>query len=170
VLVLFAQEILGLGAQGYGLLLLAAAAGGLLGSLVASRLSAALGPGPVLAGAVVGEAASNIGVGLSSQTWTAAVMILVNGFIAVVWNVITIALRQELIPDPLLGRVTSAYRVLGVGSAPLGALVGGALASAFGLRAPFIVAGVVLGAGALIGLRSVGGRAIAAARGGARAA
>jgi hypothetical protein len=36
-------------------------------------------------------------------------MIFVNGFIAVVWNVITIALRQELIPDSLLGRVTSAY-------------------------------------------------------------
>jgi hypothetical protein len=59
---------------------------------------------------------------------------------------------------------------MGVGSAPLGALAGGALAGAFGLRAPFIVAAVLLRAGARIGLRSVGGRAIAAARGGARAA
>jgi MFS family permease len=56
--------------------------------------------------------------------------------------VITVSLRQSIIPDALLGRVNSAYRFVGWGAIPVGSVVGGALAHAFGLRAPFIVGGV----------------------------
>ncbi len=66
-----------------------------------------------------------------------------------VWNVITVSLRQTIIPDRLLGRVNSVYRFFGWGMMPLGAAAGGAvvwLAEVLGwgrdsaLRAPFWVA------------------------------
>ncbi|MGZ4797711.1 MAG: hypothetical protein ACXV8T_17610, partial [Acidimicrobiia bacterium] len=66
----------------------------------------------------------------------------VGGFAGLVWNVITVSMRQALVPDHLLGRVNSAYRLIGWGTMPLGALAGGLLADAFGLRAPFLVGGV----------------------------
>ena len=41
------------------------------------------------------------------------------------WNVITVSLRQAIIPDHLLGRVNSVYRFLGWGMMPIGSFVGG---------------------------------------------
>jgi MFS family permease len=58
------------------------------------------------------------------------------------WNVITVSLRQRIIPDELLGRVNSGYRLLGWGSMPIGAALGGTLAELFGLRAVFVITGL----------------------------
>jgi MFS family permease len=168
VLVLFALEELGLSDKTYGLLLVALPVGGLIGSAVAARVSAGLGPGTSLAGLVILAAGADLGLFLSSDPYSAGAMLVLGGFIVTVWNVITISLRQEIIPDRLLGRVTGAYRLVGAGAAPLGALAGGLLASRFGLRAPFIVAA----AGNLLCLPPIvkiaSDRAIAAARSAAR--
>ncbi|HJY69320.1 MAG TPA: MFS transporter, partial [Streptosporangiaceae bacterium] len=51
-----------------------------------------------------------------------------------------------------LGRVNSVYRMLGWGLMPLGALAGGFVAHAAGLRAPYIVAGLLTGLSALAAL------------------
>ena len=50
---------------------------------------------------------------------------------------VTISLRQQIIPERLLGRVNSAYRLLGLGGMSVGALLGGVLAGGLGLTAPF---------------------------------
>jgi predicted MFS family arabinose efflux permease len=62
----------------------------------------------------------------------------------VVWNVLTVALRQRLIPDHLLGRVGASYRFLVYIGMPFGALLGGLLADAYGIRAALAVAGTAL--------------------------
>jgi branched-subunit amino acid transport protein len=67
---------------------------------------------------------------------------------AVTWNVITVSLRQSIIPDHLLGRVNSVYRFFAWGSMPLGMLAAGVmvdLASEFttrdwSLRTPYLFA------------------------------
>ncbi len=56
---------------------------------------------------------------------------------AVVWGALLSSLRQELTPAGLRGRVESAYRLLEYGGAAPGALLGGVLATHFGLTAPF---------------------------------
>ncbi len=66
----------------------------------------------------------------------------VGGLTIVLWNVITVSLRQRISPDRLLGRVNSGYRLVAWGSMPLGALLAGLLANLFGLRAVFAVMGV----------------------------
>jgi predicted MFS family arabinose efflux permease len=60
----------------------------------------------------------------------------------VLWNVITVSLRQRIIPDELLGRVNSGYRLLGWGTIPLGAALGGFVGEVLGLRAVFWLAGI----------------------------
>jgi MFS family permease len=81
-----------------------------------------------------------------------AALLACQGFAAAMWNVVTVSLRQRVVPGQLLGRVNSVYRMLGWGLMPLGALAGGFVAHAAGLRAPYIVAGLLTGLSALAAL------------------
>ena len=67
-----------------------------------------------------------------------------SGFVISVWNILNLSLRQRLAPDALRGRVASAYRVVAVGSTGVGGLIGGVVASAAGLRAPFFLGAPLL--------------------------
>ena len=68
---------------------------------------------------------------------------LVFDFGAILWGINYLALRQAITPDRLLGRMTATMRFFGVASAPLGSLVGGALATAVGLRPTLLTVGVL---------------------------
>ncbi len=149
--VLFAQEVLGLDATRFGLLTTGVAAGGVLGSFLAHRVTAALGQGSSLFASILIMAGSLVVSGLTSSFWVFWAMGLLTAGAAVVWNVITVSLRQTLIPDGLLGRVNSVYRFLGWGMMPLGSLLGGlivawlepVLGRQWALRAPFLVAAII---------------------------
>lgn len=144
LLVLYVLEILDLGPQGFGILLTGFAAGGLLGSLAASRVAAVIGRAYANAIAIAIVGVTVLGLGATSNALVAGALLFVTGFVAVIGNVVLVTLRQALVPERLLGRVTSAFRMLGYGTIPLGALAGGAVASAAGLRVPFYISGVVL--------------------------
>jgi MFS family permease len=66
-------------------------------------------------------------VGFSSLWYLAWIFIAIETFTAVLWNVVTVSLRQSLIPSHLLGRVNSVYRFFAWGTIPIGTLLGGAL-------------------------------------------
>jgi hypothetical protein len=68
---------------------------------------------------------------------------LVFDFGAILWGINYLALRQAITPDRLLGRMTATMRFFGVATAPLGSLVGGALATAVGLRPTLLTVGVL---------------------------
>ena len=149
--VLFAQEILGLDARGYGFLATAMAIGGIAGSQVAPAVTKRIGPGPSLYLTLIGGAVTSLGIGLTSNAFVVAAMFFIFMFTAVLWNVITVSLRQSVIPDRLLGRVNSVYRLFGWGSMPIGAAIGGALVTigepnlgrAMALRLPFFASALV---------------------------
>jgi MFS family permease len=163
IFVLYALEILGLNEVGYGVLLAAGTIGSLIGSMAASRLSKA-GPGTTLIAMVLLGAGSSLGIALTSSAVVVALMSAIFGFTSVVWNVITVSLRQAIIPDRLLGRVNSVYRLLGWGSMPIGAAVGGVMGRTLGLRSPFVLQFGVLVVMALVVLPVINNKTIAAAR------
>jgi MFS family permease len=149
VYVLFAQEVLGASTTEFAVIMMAGAAGAVIGGWTASALSRALGSGPSLALSLAGMAAVEISIGLMSTVPLVAVMNLAGGLLTVLWNVITVSLRQALVPDHLLGRVNSVYRFFAWGMVPVGAALGGiivAVVDALGdrelaLRVPWVVAG-----------------------------
>lgn len=57
-----------------------------------------------------------------------------------VWGVVTVSLRQRIVPARLRERVNSVYFLFDIGGAALGTLLGGLLARALGITAPFWVA------------------------------
>jgi MFS family permease len=160
ILVLFAQERLGLGSVGFGLLLTAGAVGGLVGSVIAPWLSRHAGPAQVMVGGFVAGGLAKVGIGLTYSPWIAGGLLAATGMFPIIYNVVFGSLRQRLIPDRLLGRVNSAYSLCTYGAVPLGALLGGVLAHRFGLSAPFLVAGILIPAMGLLALRSVNRRTI----------
>lgn len=157
ILVLYAQEVLGLGAVGYGGLLTSAAAGGVTGGILAPQLAARLGLRGSLLTALVVFALSHLALGFAPSPGVAAIAMFVEAFAGMLWNVVTVSYRQRNIPDALLGRVNAIYRFLGWGAMPFGAVAAGALVNALepaldrelALRLPMLAAGTVVGLAAL---------------------
>jgi len=93
-------------------------------------------------------------------------------FVAVLWNVITVSLRQTIIPDHLLGRVNSVYRFFAWGMMPVGSMLAGVtivVAEGFvdredALRAPWLLAGILHMAVIVYAGPKLTNRTIAAAR------
>jgi MFS family permease len=150
-LVLFVQEILELDAAAFGVLLSSGAAGGLVGSLLAPRISRRIGQGASLFSSLLASTLTLLVIGLTSSAWVVWAAFAVGSFFGSLWNVITVSLRQALIPDGILGRVNSVYRFFGWGMLPIGAVLGGVIVAGtetflgreWALRAPFLFAFVV---------------------------
>ncbi|MGI8417119.1 MAG: MFS transporter [Nakamurella sp.] len=142
-LVLLATQTLRLDTRGYGLLLAGAAIGSMLGGLINARIVGRIGVLPALITSLATNAVVFVGIGLSPNALVLGSLLGVNGFVTTLWNIVTVSIRQQVVPAELLGRVNSVYKMLGWGLIPLGALVGGLLAHLFGLRAPFPLAGVL---------------------------
>ena len=143
ILVLLATQTLHVSTRGFGLLLAASAVGSVIGGLVNPLLTRHMGLLPSLVLPALVDAAAFVGIGLAPGPLAVAALLGVQGFSVTMWNVVTISLRQRIVPARLLGRVNSVYRMLGWGLMPLGALAGGFVAHAAGLRAPYIVAGLL---------------------------
>ncbi|MGW3365682.1 MFS transporter [Streptosporangium canum] len=149
-LVLLATRTLHLDARGYGLLLAGAAIGSLLGGLVSARVVNRVGALPALLTALAVNVVVFVGIGLSPNAIVLGALLAVNGFVITLWTIVTVGLRQQVVPSEMLGRVNGVYKMLGWGLIPLGALAGGLVAHTFGLRAPYPVAGVLRGVALLV--------------------
>lgn len=149
-IVLFAQEILSLEATAFGVLLTGAAAGALLGSFIAEHITERMGDGTALRVVLIISAACLAGIGLSSHAALVWALMAASALLAVVWNLVTVSLRQTIIPDHLLGRVNSVYRFFGWGMMSVGAVGGGVvvliaeplIGREWALRSPLLLAGV----------------------------
>ena len=144
IFVLFALEELRLSSLGFGLLLSVEAIGALPGSLVAGRVRRHMGIPLALATALGVAGLANLTIAASGFVPLVALMMISVAFAGGVWNVLTNSLRQAVTPDRLLGRVQSAHRLLAWGAIPFGTLLGGVAGSVFGLRAPFLIAAIML--------------------------
>lgn len=164
-LILHVQENLGLGAPAYGLILAAGAVGGIAGGLLGDRIVRRLGPGRTAQWTLFASAPAFVAVALAPGPWSLALVLMIFEFSGLVWNTVSVAYRQRTIPDRLLGRVNSVYRLLAWGMMPVGlALSGlivgaldGALARGAALTVPFHVAAAGVLAVTLIGWRRLGG-------------
>ena len=152
VMILFAQEILLLNSVQFGFLTYGAAAGGVLGSLVAKQIHEKIGEGNGISFAVFLFCVGGAIFYFTSSAWIFAFGFFLISFGSVMWNVLAVSIRQEIIPDKLLGRVNSVYRLLALGSAPIGALLGGSivkyseyfLTREFALRLPFLIESICM--------------------------
>ncbi|HEV8550167.1 MAG TPA: MFS transporter [Polyangiaceae bacterium] len=133
LLPLFAQDVLHVGAHGYGLLASASAAGALLTSVLMIRLIESIRRrGQALVLAAVSYGLVTIGFGLSRWFWVSFVFLFLSGAADMVSTVLRNVIRQLSTPDALRGRMTSVNMIFFMGGPQLGELEAGAVAQAFG--------------------------------------
>lgn len=151
-IVLLATETLHVSGRGYGLLLAGAAVGSVLGGVVNARVVAKIGALPALLTALSANVVIFVFIGASPTAVALGALLGCNGFATTLWSVVTVSLRQQVVPAELRGRVHSVSRMLGWGLMPLGSLAGGLVADTLGIRAAYPVAGALRGIALLVAL------------------
>jgi MFS family permease len=124
--VLFAQQVLGLGAAQFGLLMTATAVGGVLGGTLSGRIAALLPAGwmPMLSLAVVG--AGHAAIAAVPHVAVVACALAVSSAAVLTYSVSVVSLRQKVTERRLLGRVNAAMGTVTWGVAAIGMVAGGA--------------------------------------------
>ena len=142
---LYALRELHIGPALFGIAVACGGAGGLIGAPLAARVTHRFGLGPtILATAVLSVATGFLtplafGPPLVAASFLMAGQLLGDG-VAIVRQIAATSVRQSLAPERSLGRVNASMHLLAVGVAPLGALAGGALGEALGIRSTIWVA------------------------------
>ena len=143
VLVLLAKERLHVGSVGYGALFTCMAVGSLLGSAVGDRVIRRVTATWTIRIGLLVEALTHLTLALATNVYVVGVVMAAFGIHAALWTIVGTSLRQRLTPEHMLGRVSSANLFISAGGSFAGALLGGALAGAFGITAPYWVGFVV---------------------------
>ena len=147
VFILYVTRGLGIEAGALGLIFSAGSVGFLVGALASGRASQRLGLGWAIIGGVLLAAVSDLLVPLAGgATIVVAVILIASQFCfglgLTMYNIGQVSLRQAVTPDALQGRMNGTMYVIGMGSVPLGGLLGGALGEMIGLRGTLVVAAV----------------------------
>lgn len=172
IFILFAQEILHTSVIEFAILGTAGAIGGMLGGWLGPKVSEKRGSGFSLAISLLLIPVTTFLIGLLNNWYLMYFLVVIEVFVSVLWNIVTVSLRQSIIPKELMGRVNSVYRFFAWGSIPIGLLLSGATVSLIenfinretALRSVYFISGIAGLALFLAGKRILTTEAIEAAR------
>jgi len=137
VLVLLAKQRLHVGSVGYGSLFTCTAAGTVLGSAVGDRVIRRFTATWTIRIGLLVEACTHLTLALATNVYVAGAVMAAFGVHAALWTIVGSSLRQRLTPPHMIGRVSSATLFVSSSGNCAGALLGGLVAGAFGITAPY---------------------------------
>jgi MFS family permease len=146
---IFADQILHGGARGLGILMGATGVGALLGALTLAFRKGVKGLGRWVAWCCAGFGSSLIVFSLSHKFWISVILLLPVGYTMMLQMACSNTLIQVMVPDALRGRVMAVYSMMFMGMAPIGALLGGALADRLGAPVTVAIGGLASVAGSI---------------------
>jgi len=149
-LVLHVQENLGVSARGYGMILAVSAVGGIAGGMLGGPVAARFGRGRTAQWALLLSSFTFLLIAFMPDAISLALVMAGFGLSGMIWDSVSVAFRQRMIPDQILGRVNSLYRLTSWGMMPVGLVLSGVLirgaepflGRGLALTVPFIVAAV----------------------------
>jgi MFS family permease len=139
IYVLYVTRELGLQPAVIGLIYAISGPGALLGAVAAGALAKRFGLGATIMASIAVSELVNLLIPLAGgptlvATATLMAVAFVSGLTSPIYNVNQVSLRQAITPDRLQGRMNASMRFIVWGTIPLGALLGGALGEALGIR------------------------------------
>jgi MFS family permease len=145
--VLYVVREVGLDPAALGLVVAAGGPGALLGAMAAVPVARRFGVGPTIVGSQVLTGVACLAAPLAGgPIWVAALVLASGEFLLgiarTLFNITQLSLRQAITPDRLQGRVNATMRFMMWGVTPVGALAGGLLGAAIGLRETLFLAAI----------------------------
>jgi MFS family permease len=137
VLVLWAQDRLGAGDVGFGLLTSAAALGGLVSTSMYDVIERRVPLATVMRTCLLLEVLTHLALALTTSLVVALAVMVAFGAYAFVWGTVSQAVRQRAVPTEFQGRVGSVYVVSLFLGLVVGQALGGVIAGRWGVTAPF---------------------------------
>jgi MFS family permease len=137
ILVLYAQQRLGLGAIGFGLLTTISALGGLLGTGLYGWITRRVSLGNIMRVGLIIETLTHLALAITTSPWVASLIFFIFGAHAFIWGTTSVTVRQRAVPTHLQGRVGSVNTICVFGGLVVGSAIGGTLAAHAGVTAPF---------------------------------
>jgi predicted MFS family arabinose efflux permease len=137
VLVLYATRRLGLDAVGFGLLNTVGAVGGLAGTATYDWLERRASLANIMRAGLLIETFTHLGLAVTTAWWVAMAIMFVFGAHAFIWGTTSRTVRMRAVPTELQGRVGSMYSIGVFGGILAGQVVGGVVASLWGVTGPF---------------------------------
>jgi MFS family permease len=144
-LIVYAVRELGLQPGEIGLIFGLGNAGAIVGALTASRWTAALGLGRTIVLSMALSAPGILLVALAPKEAPIPFLVaagFLTGLSAVVYNINQVSFRQAITPTAMQGRMNATMRFIVWGTIPLGAIIGGAIATAVSLSAAIWVGAI----------------------------
>ncbi|BDG43071.1 MFS transporter [Parageobacillus caldoxylosilyticus] len=149
--VFYVKEILKLDSSGFGLLIAVGTIGSIIGSQSISLLKNKFGFNATILMSLLMMGFTLGSVGLTSNPFIVGILYFIASFFIVTFNICNLSLRQRIIPDNKLGRVSGVFQLLSWGMSPLGMLLGGGIVNLaekyvsrdIALRIPNISLGIV---------------------------
>jgi MFS family permease len=138
---LIARDVLHEGAHGFGLLMASLGIGAVTGAVALALGGRGRAPVWLLAGTALVAAAGVAGLGAVRQFWVASVLLVVEGFVMIVFMASSNTTMQVTVPDALRGRLMGLYAFVFVGMTPFGALLIGTVAERWGVPVACMVGG-----------------------------
>jgi MFS family permease len=149
VFVVYAIRDLHMSPTKLGLVIGAISVGGVAGGLLANRIRNTIGFGLTMLIPTICAALCPLLLLIPSDASVPSMVLFMcaqafYGFNLLVFNVNTLTLRQVITPHHLLGRMNASYRMVLFGTGPIGAIIGGWLGSALGLRTALVITAITL--------------------------
>ena len=145
VFVVLVTERFGLGGIGFGLLLSVDAVASVIMTFFVARFIGATSHSMSMRFAIMCFTIGALLFGLTTVAAVAFLAAIINGMSDPTWNVVSSTVRQRLVPDEVFGRMMTAYLFIGWGMKPLGALLGGVVAEAWGPQWVSLVSAFTVG-------------------------
>jgi MFS family permease len=142
ILVLYLVDERGLGPAAIGFAFSLGSVGVLMAAFTTSAITRRVGVGPMLVAMAMLFSISGLFLAFAPDDliwWGLAISSFLGGFAGVAWNINQVSLRQAITPPRMLGRMNATMRLIVWGTIPIGAILGGALATVIGLHATIVV-------------------------------
>lgn len=148
----FARDVLGRGANGYGILMSASGTGAFIGALVVATYGHLITPRKLALGGIWIFSVALLALSLSRSFRGSLAFLLVAGFGMLLFFSTSNTVLQTIVPDEMRGRVMGVWSLVFGAMIPLGSLEAGFMAHWFGTRFALAFGAVICAVSALITL------------------
>jgi MFS family permease len=148
----FARDVLGRGADGYGVLMSASGVGALAGALVVATYGHLFTPRKLALGGVWLFSAALLAFSFTRNFYVALGFLFIGGFGMLLFFSTTNTVLQTIVPDDMRGRVMGVWSLIFGAMIPLGSLEAGAVAHWFSTPFALALGGIVCAISGLVAL------------------